>query len=57
MREWVRFMLEEIRRKEAESEAAQAERRRRSAGRAATPEGRPEQARPGDDEAPAGADD
>lgn len=36
MREWVRFMLEEIRRKEAEAEAAREERRRRRE------EGRPE---------------
>jgi hypothetical protein len=52
MREWVRFMLEEIRRKEAEAEAARAERERRAAGGIEPPE---EQA--GDDEAPAGADD
>jgi hypothetical protein len=52
MREWVRFMLEEIRRKEAEAEQAQAERERRAARR-----DEPAPERPGDDEAPAGADD
>ena len=52
MREWVRFMLEEIRRKEAEAEEAQAERERRAAGR-----DEPAHEQPGDDEAPAGADD
>ena len=40
MRDWVRFMMEEIRRKEAEEEAARDEQRRRDAeaadGRAAT---------------------
>jgi hypothetical protein len=30
VRDWVRFMLEEIRRKEAEAEEARAERRRRA---------------------------
>ena len=32
MRAWVRFMLEEIRRKEAEAEAARLERERRAKG-------------------------
>ena len=57
VREWVRFMLEEIRRKEAEAEEAQAERRRRAAGRGGIPQEPPDREQPGDDEAPAGADD
>ena len=48
MRDWVRFMLEEIRRKEAAAEAARLERRRRVEEGIADPE-------PGDDERPPSA--